>query len=71
MTREEFILFVDQLRNNIENFENKSLEDFLEAMKRYSEDIDGFYKNQKRDLNTETPTWKIFSEILSGAVVYE
>lgn len=57
MTKQEFILFIENLRTDfIENkkqWENKTIEDYLEAMSRYVEDIDGYYKNTNQDINLE------------------
>ncbi len=54
MTKQDFIIFLEDLKNDfIENpksWENKTLEDFLDAMFRYTEDIDGYYKIQIKKL---------------------
>jgi len=54
MTKQEFIQFIENLKTdfieNKEQWENKSIEDYLEAMSRYVEDIDGYYKTQIRIL---------------------
>ncbi|MEW7291331.1 DUF7660 family protein [Aquimarina sp. 2304DJ70-9] len=68
----EFLkLLLEDYKNNGQNWENNNLELFLEAMQRYSEDVDGYYKNIKPNLDPETPTWRIFADILCGTVVYE
>jgi len=40
-------------------------------MQRYSEDINGYYKNVHPDLNADLPTWRVFADILRGTVIYE
>lgn len=49
MTKKEFTQFIDNLKTdfieNKEKWENKTIEDYLEAVSRYTEDIDGYYKN--------------------------
>lgn len=75
MTRTEFIKFLKEFRRDLEenksSWENKTLEDFLEAMQAYTEDVQGFYDNMKMDINADKPTWENFSHILKGASIYE
>jgi len=72
---EEFInlLLVDFNKNkdNEDEWENNRLDLFLEAMSRYTADIDGYYKNMEPDQNADVPSWKVFADIMRGAVVYE
>ncbi|MDC6367215.1 MULTISPECIES: hypothetical protein [Flavobacteriaceae] len=75
MTRIEFIEFLkefrEDLKENKSNWENKTLEDFLEAMEAYIEDVQGFYDNMKMDVDADKPTWENFKKILKGASIYE
>ena len=75
MTKQEFILFIENLRTDfIENkkqWENKTIEDYLEAISRYTEDIDGYYKNTNQDINLEKVDWKVFANILKGSSIYQ
>ncbi|ALR31458.1 hypothetical protein ATE47_13435 [Chryseobacterium sp. IHB B 17019] len=75
MTKQEFILFTENLRTdfieNKERWENKTIEDYLEAMSSYVEDIDGYYKNTNQNINLEMVNWKVFSDILKGSSIYE
>lgn len=72
---EEFInlLLVDFNKNkdNEDVWENNRLDLFLEAMSAYTADIHGYYKNMEPDQNADVPTWKVFADIMRGAVVYE
>lgn len=74
-TRSEFIDFLQKLYNdfkmNKSNWENSDLDTFLEALIAYTEDVDGFYKNQKISIDLENPNWRLFAEILAGASIYE
>lgn len=49
MIKQDFIQFIETLRTDfIENkdqWENKTIEDYLEAMSRYVEDIHSYYLN--------------------------
>ena len=75
MTRTEFISFLkvfkSDLEQNKENWENRTLEDFLESMVAYTEDIQGYYDNMNLDIDANVPTWENFMTILKGASVYE
>lgn len=75
MNKKEFIAFLYDLRkdleNNPESWENKTLPEFLEAMISYTVEIDGFYKNTAQKINTEIVDFKVFSDILAGARIYE
>ncbi|GAB5526203.1 MAG: hypothetical protein Roseis2KO_40750 [Roseivirga sp.] len=71
MTQQQFTEYVEQLRNDQENFENKSLDDFLEALGRYAEDIGGYYKNTNQHVDLEKVNWKVFADLLKGASIYE
>lgn len=75
-TRIEFIQFVEKLRlsflNEPEKWENKNLDDFLEALARYAEDnIQGYYDYTEQIVNADEPSWKVFADILKGASIYE
>ncbi|MEK6478103.1 hypothetical protein WJR50_11230 [Catalinimonas sp. 4WD22] len=75
MTRTEFIEFLKGFLNDLEmnktEWENKTLEDFLEAMIAYTKDVQGFYDNMNLNINADIPTWENFKTILEGASVYE
>jgi len=73
--RSSFIQFLELFRrdlaDNPQKWENTSLADFLEAMIRYTEDIDGYYLNIKQDINPDVASWQVFADILKGASMYE
>ncbi len=75
MTRKEFIEFIKEFRNDLENnkseWENQTLENFLEAMERYTEDIQGYYDNFDFKMNADEPSWENFMNILIGSSIYE
>ena len=69
---EKFIsLLLSDFKKNPENWENNRLDLFLEAMSRYTADLDGYYKNIEPEYDADIPTWKVFADIMRGAVVYE
>ncbi|WP_299119192.1 hypothetical protein [uncultured Tenacibaculum sp.] len=75
MTRIEFIDFLKEFRKDLKenksNWENKTLEDFIEAMEVYTEDIQGYYDNMKMNIDADKPTWQNFKTILEGVKIYE
>lgn len=58
------------LRENAIEWENVSLDRFLDAMEAWIRDMDGYYKNTDQPV-PETPTWRTFADILLAARVYE
>ena len=73
--RESFVKFIELLHhdllNNPNNWENKTLPDFLESLVRYAEDIQGYYDNTQQNIDADKPDWKTFSDIFKGARIYE
>ena len=77
--RQSFIKFLDLLYkdycNNQDEWQNKNLGDFLEAMTRYARDIQGMYDNNQnsigRHINADIASWRVFTDILKGAIIYE
>ena len=73
--RQTFIEFLELLRKNFgdnpENWKNKTLPDFLEALNAYAEDIQGYYDNIKLNVNADKPDWSTFADIFKGAKIYE
>lgn len=71
MNRTDFLSFIKDFRKNSENFENNNLNDFLEALERYSEDIGEYYSNTRQDIDLTKINWKVFADLLKGASMYE
>jgi hypothetical protein len=73
--RKSFSVFLDLLRKdfaeNPQEWENKSLENFLEALSAYAKDIQGYYDNMKMNIDANKPDWKTFADIFMGAKIYE
>lgn len=74
-SRKDFAIFCQHIlrdfQENGQNWENKTLGSFLEAMSAYATDIPGYYKNMGIAADANEPSWQIFAEIMCGAVVYE
>lgn len=75
MNRIEFITFLkvfkEDLLQNKTNWENKTLEEFLDGMISYSEDLQGYYDNQNSNIDANHASWDNFATILKGASMYE
>jgi hypothetical protein len=73
--RADFAAFVSLLladyQQNSAAWENRNLPDFLEAMAAYATDIDGYYRNMSLPLDADSPSWRVFADMLRGATIYE
>ncbi|WP_313185650.1 DUF7660 family protein [Sphingobacterium siyangense] len=73
--RQSFINFLNLLRQDLlqnpETWENKTLPDFLDALESYTEDIQGYYNNTNANVDAEKATWSTFADIFKGAKIYE
>jgi hypothetical protein len=73
-TRKEFVAFVHELLQNLQTtpgeWENQSLEDYLEALAAWVEDCDGYYANRGETV-AQDPSWKFLGEALLAAKSYE
>jgi hypothetical protein len=72
--KEDFLRFLDELQNDLktnpDEWENKDLTTYLQAMKAWVEDMNGYFRNQKIELPNSIP-WKLFAQILLASKVYE
>lgn len=73
--RKSFSDFANNLltehKNDGVKWENNRIESFIEAISSYAQDIDGYYRNMSFETSADTPTWRVFAQILKGATVYE
>jgi predicted AAA+ superfamily ATPase len=73
--RQSFSQFVEMLRrdmsNNPSKYQNLTTADFLDAISSYAQDIQGYYDNTNQAIDTNTPSWQTFADILMGAAMYE
>ena len=73
-SKDDFTAFVGLLQqdfqNNTAEWENKTLDTYLEAIQRYTEDLDGYFMNQNVPVPENVP-WKVFAVILLAAKMYE
>ena len=73
-TKEDFLnfmnLLIGDLKSNPEDWENSSLESYLEAIESWTDDMDGYYLNTNQPIPTNV-NWKVFADILIAAKMYE
>ena len=73
-SKEDFLFFFDKLITELEtnptSWENKDLHTYLNAMYRWVQDMNGFYKNTGLPIPLHVD-WKTFGQILLAAKTYE
>lgn len=73
-TKNDFVIYigvlVDSLKKNPEEWGNNNLSDYLEAVANWTEDMEGYYKNNNIAV-PEDINWKTFATILTAAKIYE
>ena len=74
-SRHDFVEYVASLlsdfKQNGQQWENQTLENFLEAVSGYAEDVPGYLANTHSRVDPEKPSWQLFAIILAGAHCYE
>ncbi len=74
-SRAEFISFVyalsDYWAKNSESLGNRSPAAYLAALAQWLGDADGYYRNFKLDVSTDTPSWRLFADCLAAAGDYD
>ena len=72
--KKDFVNFVEllleDLRNNPNDWENKTLESYLEAIGSWTEDMERFYINNQLPI-PENVNWSVIANILLAAKMYE
>lgn len=73
-SKEDFVRFVGELikdlKNNSNTWENNNLDNYLRAIQNWTEDMEGYYINNSLPV-PENINWKVFTDILMAAKVYE
>ncbi len=73
-TRDDFVGFVRALANDLHahpaEWENSTLEQYLQALWAWSEDMDGYFKNTRQPF-PENMNWRLVGQILLAAKFYE
>ncbi|MDO4884575.1 MAG: hypothetical protein Q3991_06445 [Rothia sp. (in: high G+C Gram-positive bacteria)] len=72
--RDDFLIFLQNFINETDagDFENNTLSGFLEAMRYWIKDMDGYYKNIGKEENfDENIKWSVLADIFEAARIYE
>ena len=73
-SRQDFVNFMrsllKDLRDNPKSWENDTLERYFEAIAAWTNDMDGYYLNQRKPIPFQL-NWRILAEILMAAKIYE
>ena len=73
-TRQDLISFVKALKKDLKEnpneWENHSLEHYLDSIAGWLEDMDGYYKNLGQAV-PNSKDWKLFADILLAGKSYE
>jgi hypothetical protein len=74
MTRDEFVSVIRDLRRSLkehpDEWENRDLDSYLEAIGGWVEDMDGVFRNRGEEPPTDID-WTIFGRALKAATIYE
>ncbi|RAJ02329.1 hypothetical protein LX64_03340 [Chitinophaga skermanii] len=69
--KEDFVkflsLFINDFQTNIDSWENRSIEDFLYAMKAF---LEASKPNSMHKIDM-TPSWQLFAKVLIASSIYE
>jgi hypothetical protein len=73
-SKEDFIRFVEalikDLNDNPDDWENKTLETYLDALASWTESMENYYINTGQPVPKRI-NWKVFADILMAATMYE
>ncbi len=73
-SRDDFVEFISALRHDLtarpEDWQNPTLDGFLEALAAWVQDMDGYYQNNRLPVPC-APNWKNVAEMMLAAKHYE
>jgi hypothetical protein len=73
-SKKDFLSFLGLLiidfKNNSDEWENKSIESFLEGMQSWIDDMEGYYENMDRPIPNDI-NWEFFANAIYAAKIYE
>lgn len=73
-TRDDLVQFIRALRTDLgvneDEWENPTLDRYLEALAAWTNDMDGYFRNHDQVVPTE-PTWGLVAQMLLAAHGYE
>ncbi|MCC3157285.1 hypothetical protein LJ737_08545 [Hymenobacter sp. 15J16-1T3B] len=73
-SKADFLQFMATLQQDLADnsppWENRTLADYLEALGRWVEDMEGWYSNTGQQIPPQI-SWQVFANILKAASLYE
>lgn len=73
-SKADFLQFMAALQQDLADdspqWENRTLADYLEALARWVEDMEGYYHNTGQEMPRHV-SWQVFANILQAASIYE
>jgi len=73
-SKDDLADFIEALKDdfvkNSAEWENPTVDKFLEAMAAWVRSMDNYYRNTGKT-SVVSPTWSVFADILSAAKIYE
>ena len=73
-TKKDLVAFIRALRTDLlrnpQDWDNDSLERYLEGMAAWTDVMENFFRNESREMEAE-PKWRLFGEMLFAATMYE
>ncbi len=73
-SRDDFVKFVGYLNKDYQQkrgeWQNKTLEQFLDGLAGFANDMKGYYKNMGEEVDVEKISWRMTAEMLLAATVY-
>lgn len=73
-SRDDLVIFVrflsDSLKKSPNEWENTTLDSFLNALAAWVEDMDGYFEN-RGESPPLVPDWKLVGKMLLAAMIYE
>jgi hypothetical protein len=74
-TKDDFLKFmkllIEDFHTNHNQWGNADLPSYLEGLEGFASGMEGYYRNQHKTLNLDSPSWRLFAEMLLAASVYE
>lgn len=74
-SRDELVGYIFELLDDQDaigdQWTNKDIYSFLQAMAAWLNDCDGYYRSTGQTLDVEQPSWQIFADALAAATVHE
>ncbi len=68
----EFVrLLLHNYRNHPDEWENGTLDLYVQGLVGFVENMEGYYQNVGATVELERPSWRVFADILLAARVYE